>query len=173
MTYDSPSCFQGHTSDTNSGFLTRSLRKLGVSVQRITVIPDIPEVIANEVALLSPQYTHLITSGGIGPTHDDVTFESIAMAFQEELVVHPELEQLVKQFFGTVDKDSAVMKLATVPCSAKLNYGTDPQTGKGLRYPLVSAWTMAQRLIVNFHRCRTNEGRLILLSLALTLMDEV
>ncbi|XP_016893387.2 FAD synthase isoform X2 [Cynoglossus semilaevis] len=129
---------KGHTSDTNSGFLTRSLRKLGVSVQRITVIPDIPEVIANEVALLSPQYTHLITSGGIGPTHDDVTFESIAMAFQEELVVHPELEQLVKQFFGTVDKDSAVMKLATVPCSAKLNYGTDPQTGKGLRYPLVS-----------------------------------
>lgn len=128
---------KGHTVDTNSAFLTRSLRKLGVSVQRITVIPDIQEVISREVALLSPQYTHVITSGGIGPTHDDITFESIAMAFQEELYPHPELSQLVKEFFGTVDKKSAAMKLAMVPRSAKLNYGTDPQTGKPLRYPLV------------------------------------
>lgn len=124
--------------DTNSGFLTRALRRLGVSVQRIIVIPDKQEVIAKEVALLSPQYTHLITSGGIGPTHDDVTFESIALAFQEELHVHPELSRLVQEFFGAVDENSPTMKLAMVPRSAKLNYGTDPQTGKPLRYPLVS-----------------------------------
>ncbi|KAM8735100.1 FAD synthase isoform 1-T3 [Acanthopagrus schlegelii] len=129
---------KGHTLDTNSAFLTRALRKLGVSVQRITVIPDVQEVIAKEVALLSPQYTHLITSGGIGPTHDDVTFESIAMAFQEELHPHPELSGLVEEFFGVADKNSAAMKLAMVPRSAKLNYGTDPQTGQPLRYPLVS-----------------------------------
>ncbi|XP_068180000.1 FAD synthase [Antennarius striatus] len=129
---------KGHTVDTNSAFLTRALRKLGVSVQRITVIPDIQGVIAKEVALLSPQYTHVITSGGIGPTHDDVTFESIAMAFQEELHPHPELTRLVEQFFGVVDKNSAAMKLAMVPRSAKLNYGTDFQTGQPLRYPLVS-----------------------------------
>lgn len=107
-------------------------------MQRITVIPDVQELIASEVALLSPQYTHLITSGGIGPTHDDVTFESIAMAFKEELYPNPELTKLVEEFFGVVDKNSAAMKLAMVPRSAKLNYGTDPQTGKPLRYPLVS-----------------------------------
>ncbi|XP_034553046.1 FAD synthase [Notolabrus celidotus] len=129
---------KGHTVDTNSTFLTKALRKLGVSVQRITVIPDVQELIANEVALLSPRYTHLITSGGIGPTHDDVTFESIAMAFKEELHPHPELSRLVEEFFGVVDKNSAAMKLAMVPRSAKLNYGTDPQTGQLLRYPLVS-----------------------------------
>lgn len=129
---------QGHTVDTNSAFLTRALRKLGVSVQRITVLPDVQEIIAKEVAQLSPQYTHLITSGGIGPTHDDVTFESIAMAFQEELHPHPELTQLVEQFFGVVDEHSAPMKLAMVPRSAKLNYGSDPRTGQPLRYPLVS-----------------------------------
>ncbi|XP_070691381.1 FAD synthase isoform X2 [Pempheris klunzingeri] len=129
---------KGHTVDTNSAFLTRALRKLGVSVQRITVIPDVQELIAKEVALLSPRYTHLITSGGIGPTHDDVTFESVAMAFQEELYPHPELARLVEEFFGVGDKDSAAMKLAMVPRSAKLNYGTDPQTGQPLRYPLVS-----------------------------------
>lgn len=129
---------QGHTVDTNSTFLTRALRKLGVSVQRITVIPDMQEVIAKEVALLSSQYTHLITSGGIGPTHDDVTFESVALAFQEELYPHPELTCLVQEFFGEMDKNSATFKLAMVPRSAKLNYGTDPQTGKPLRYPLVN-----------------------------------
>lgn len=115
-------------------------------MQRITVIPDIQEVIAKEVALLSPQYTHLITSGGIGPTHDDVTFESIAMAFQEELYPHPELTRLVEEFFGVEDKNSAAMKLAMVPRSAKLNYGTDPQTGQSLRYPLVSEHKMGGRL---------------------------
>ncbi|KAM9851808.1 FAD synthase isoform 1-T4 [Aulostomus maculatus] len=129
---------KGHTVDTNSAFLTRALRKLGVSVQRITVIPDVQEVIAKEVALLSSQYTHLITSGGIGPTHDDVTFESIAMAFREDTYPHPELARLVEEFFGVTDKGSAAMKLAMVPRSAKLNYGTDPQTGQPLRYPLVS-----------------------------------
>lgn len=109
-----------------------------MSLQRITVVPDVQEVIAKEVALLSPQVTHLITSGGIGPTHDDVTLESVAMAFQEELYPNPELARLVEEFFGVTDKNSAAMKLAMVPRSAVLNYGTDPQTGQLLRYPLVS-----------------------------------
>ncbi|KAL0985251.1 hypothetical protein UPYG_G00154600 [Umbra pygmaea] len=129
---------KGHTVDTNSPFLLRSLRKLGVCVQRVTVVPDQQDVIAKEVSLLAPQFTHLLTSGGIGPTHDDVTFESVAMAFGEELHPHPELTRLVEEFFGVVDKESAAMKLAMVPRSAKLNYGTDPQTGQPLRYPLVS-----------------------------------
>ncbi|XP_052348646.1 FAD synthase-like [Oncorhynchus keta] len=133
-----PTLSQGHTVDTNSAFLSRALRKLGVCVQRVTVIPDQQEVISKEVALLAPQYTHLLTSGGIGPTHDDVTFEGVAMAFEEELHAHPELARLVEEFFGVVDRENAAMKLAMVPRSAKLNYGTDPQTGQPLRYPLVS-----------------------------------
>ncbi|TRZ02964.1 hypothetical protein DNTS_009931 [Danionella cerebrum] len=129
---------KGHTVDTNSAFLCRGLRKLGVSVERITVVPDAQDVIAKEVAALSSSFTHLLTSGGIGPTHDDVTFESVAMAFGEELHAHPELTQLVENFFGTASPDSAHMKLARVPISAKLNFGVDPQTGQKNRYPLVS-----------------------------------
>ncbi|XP_062848861.1 FAD synthase isoform X2 [Trichomycterus rosablanca] len=129
---------KGHTADTNSTFLCRGLRKLGVSVQRITVVPDVQQVIAKEVAELSPTVTHLITAGGVGPTHDDVTFEAVALAFGESLHAHPELSRLVKQFFGNVDSTSATMKLATVPASARLNYGRDPQTGEPLHYPLVS-----------------------------------
>lgn len=129
---------KGHTADTNSTFLCRGLRKLGVNVQRISVVPDVQEVIAKEVAALSPTVTHLITAGGIGPTHDDVTFEAVALAFGESLQTHPELTQLIEQFFGNVDSTSAPIKLATVPSSAKLNYGRNPQTGKPLRFPLVS-----------------------------------
>lgn len=129
---------KGHTIDTNSAFLCRGLRKLGVTVQRITVVPDIQEVIAKEVSLQSSSVTHLITSGGVGPTHDDVTFESVAMAFGEGLHAHPELTKLVEEFFGVADPNSATMKLAMVPVSAKLNFGTDPQTGRPNRYPLVS-----------------------------------
>ncbi|XP_030639469.1 FAD synthase [Chanos chanos] len=129
---------KGHTVDTNSTFLCCALRKLGVCVRRITVIPDVPEIIAKEVAQLAPTVTHLITSGGVGPTHDDVTFESVALAFGEKVVAHPELTRLVEEFFGTSDPNSPTMKLAMVPESSKLNYGTDPQTGQRLRYPLVS-----------------------------------
>lgn len=102
------------------------------------MVPDVQEVIAKEVAQLSSSVTHLITSGGIGPTHDDVTFESVAMAFGEDLHPHPELTKLVEGFFGTVTPNSAPMKLATVPVSAKLNFGIDPQTGQRNRFPLVS-----------------------------------
>ncbi|KAK7157628.1 hypothetical protein R3I93_008961 [Phoxinus phoxinus] len=129
---------KGHTVDTNSAFLCRGLRKLGVTIERITVVPDVQEVIAKEVAQLSSSVTHLITSGGIGPTHDDVTFESVAMAFDEGLHAHPELTKLVEGFFGTATPDSAPMKLAMVPDSAKLNFGIDPQTGQRNRFPLVS-----------------------------------
>ncbi|XP_048882578.1 FAD synthase isoform X1 [Brienomyrus brachyistius] len=129
---------KGHTQDTNSAFLCRALRQLGVCVQRIIVVPDQQEIIAKEVAALSPHFTHLITSGGIGPTHDDVTFEGVALAFGERLRPNPELTRLVEEFFGTVGPDSGAMKLAMVPESSNLNYPQDPQTGKLLRYPLVS-----------------------------------
>ncbi|XP_016327307.1 FAD synthase isoform X2 [Sinocyclocheilus anshuiensis] len=129
---------KGHTVDTNSAFLCCGLRKLGITVERITVVPDVREVIAKEVAQLSSSVTHLITSGGIGPTHDDVTFESVAKAFGEGLHAHPELTKLVEGFFGPVTPNSAQMKLAMVPVSAKLNFGIDPQTGQRNRFPLVS-----------------------------------
>lgn len=102
------------------------------------MLPDQQEIIAKEVAALSPHFTHLITSGGIGPTHDDVTFEGVALAFGERLRPHPELTRLVEEFFGTVGPDNGAMKLAMVPESSSLNYPQDPQTGKLLRYPLVS-----------------------------------
>jgi len=85
----------------------------------------------------SKKYTHVITSGGIGPTHDDVTFESVARAFGEHVVPHPELVAVCKEFFGTDDLASPKLKLAFIPKSSTLHYGVDKTTGEKSRYPVV------------------------------------
>ncbi|NXX75625.1 FLAD1 synthase, partial [Urocolius indicus] len=129
---------KGHTQDTNSLFMCRRLRSLGVRVSRISVLPDDVDAIAAEVAAFSSRFTYVLTSGGIGPTHDDVTFEAVAKAFGEKLTPHPELVTLVKKFFGETSEQCPEMKLTLVPESSRLNYGTDGRTGGAFKYPLVS-----------------------------------
>ncbi|NWR43150.1 FLAD1 synthase, partial [Regulus satrapa] len=129
---------KGYTQDTNSFFMCRRLRALGVNVARISVVPDDVEAIAGEVAAFAARFTFVLTSGGIGPTHDDVTFEAVAKAFGERLTPHPELVALVRQFFGKTEAKCPEMKLARVPESSRLHYGTDGPTGSAFKYPLVS-----------------------------------
>ncbi|NXY25760.1 FLAD1 synthase, partial [Atrichornis clamosus] len=129
---------KGYTQDTNSFFMCRRLRALGVRVARISVVPDEVEAIASEVAAFAARFTYVLTSGGIGPTHDDVTFEAVAKAFGEKVVPHPELVALVHKFFGKTEAQCPEMKLARVPESSCLNYGTDGRVGGTFKYPLVS-----------------------------------
>uniref|UniRef100_A0A8V5GXG8 Uncharacterized protein n=1 Tax=Melopsittacus undulatus TaxID=13146 RepID=A0A8V5GXG8_MELUD len=124
----------GHTQDTNSFFMCRRLRALGVRVARISVVPDDVEAIAGEVSSFASRFTFVLTSGGIGPTHDDVTFEAVARAFGEQIAPHPELVALVHRLFGATDAQRPEMKLARVPASSRLNYGV----GSAFEYPLVS-----------------------------------
>src|SRR4051794_8276270 len=71
----------GKTHDENSGFLARELRGLGVDVRKIAVIPDELSLIAQEVRNFSEAFDWVFTTGGVGPTHDDVTMDGIAAAF--------------------------------------------------------------------------------------------
>ncbi|XP_050786043.1 FAD synthase isoform X2 [Gopherus flavomarginatus] len=129
---------KGLTQDTNSFFMCRKLRSLGVKVARISVVPDDVDTIATEISSFAAKFTYVLTSGGIGPTHDDVTFEAVAKAFGEQVCPHPELVALVHRFFGKTDMRCPEMKLAHVPESSLLNYGTDKRTGDTMKYPLVS-----------------------------------
>ncbi|XP_075301283.1 FAD synthase [Opisthocomus hoazin] len=129
---------KGHTQDTNSFFMCRRLRALGVRVARVSVVPDEVAAIADEVAAFASRFTFVLTSGGVGPTHDDVTFEAVARAFGETLAPHPELVALVREFFGLTTVSCPEMKLARVPASSRLHYGTDGRTGAAFKYPLVS-----------------------------------
>jgi len=90
-----------------------------------------------QVEEFSKKYTRVITSGGIGPTHDDLTFEGVAQAFGEHVFPHPELVAVCKDFFGTDDLASPKLKLAFIPESSTLHYGVDKKTGEKARYPVV------------------------------------
>ena len=88
----------GKVEEQNARFLITELRELGVALQCILTIPDEPEIIAASVKDLSARFSYVFTSGGVGPTHDDVTIKSIANAFHKPIVRHPELESLLRKY---------------------------------------------------------------------------
>jgi len=129
---------KGQTQDTNTFFLAKNLRKLGVSLERVSVIPDDLDIIAAEVKNFSNNFDFVLTSGGIGPTHDDLTFEGVARAFDQNVEHNARLVNLCKAWFKTEDMSEPCFKMALLPSQAKLNFGTDKVTGKPILYPIVS-----------------------------------
>lgn len=109
----------GKIQDANAVYLCRELRALGVDVRRITVIPDEVDLIAREVAAFSADHDVVFTSGGVGPTHDDVTIEGVARAMGVPIVRHARLVGLLEQFYGDAIKD-AHLKMAEIPEGAEL-----------------------------------------------------
>jgi molybdenum cofactor synthesis domain-containing protein len=109
----------GKVVDTNAAFLCRELRSLGVALRRILVIPDELEEIAEAVRSYKPAFDIVFTSGGVGPTHDDITMAGVASALNRQVIRHPVLEQKIREFSG--DKiNEARLKLAEVPEGAEL-----------------------------------------------------
>ena len=110
--------------EENAAFLIGELRALGVELKRIVVIPDDLEDIAASVRELSDRFDHVFTSGGVGPTHDDVTMRAIATAFGTTIVRQPELEQRVRGYWGAKLQEPN-LRLADIPAGAELVYGKD------------------------------------------------
>jgi molybdenum cofactor synthesis domain-containing protein len=119
----------GKVHDTNSYFAARELRKIGVALKRIAVVPDEVQPIADEVSHCARNFEFVITSGGVGPTHDDITMEAVARAFGRPIVIHPELERVIRLHFS--ERLATGMKMAEVPEGAVLNAAGD------LRFPTV------------------------------------
>jgi molybdenum cofactor synthesis domain-containing protein len=109
----------GKTEEQNAHLLICELRELGVALRRIAVIPDDIEEVASTVRELSARFDHVFTSGGVGPTHDDVTIAGIARAFNRSIVRHPDLERRIKSFFGE-DVDESRLRMADVPEGSEL-----------------------------------------------------
>lgn len=109
----------GKVTDTNTPFLARELRSLGVSLERVVVVPDDVAKIAADVSDFSRRFDVVFTSGGVGPTHDDITMDGVAAAFGRPLVEHAELRAAIEKFVGK-RVNSAHLKMAQIPEGAEL-----------------------------------------------------
>jgi FAD synthetase len=109
----------GKVVDTNSPYLCRELRSLGVDVERIVTIPDVVEVIAEYVKTMSQAYDYVFTSGGIGPTHDDLTIDGVAAAFGRPVEHSESIAGRIGRAVGR-DPTPSQLKMAQVPMGATL-----------------------------------------------------
>jgi len=120
----------GKVGDENSHFLARELRALGVDLRRVVVIPDDVDLIADEIRWFSGTFDYVFTSGGVGPTHDDVTMEGVAAAFGVGMEESSKLARLVKAWCEEGREDRA-LKMALIP------EGAEVLSSKGVKFPLV------------------------------------
>jgi molybdenum cofactor synthesis domain-containing protein len=120
----------GKVPDDNGPFLVRELRELGVRLERITVIPDHVPTIAATIAEASRRAVFVITTGGVGPTLDDLTFEGVAAAFQVPLRRFDEMAAIIAAFFKEKTAE-AHMKMAQLPAESELVFS------EGLLFPVV------------------------------------
>ena len=109
----------GKVVEANAAYLCRQFRELGVEVRKISVIPDEVELIAREIREFQPAYTWVFTSGGVGPTHDDVTIEGVARGLGVAVVRHPELVARLREVYQDRLND-ARLKMAEIPGGAEL-----------------------------------------------------
>src|SRR5260370_37503181 len=114
----------GKVQDSNAYFAARELREIGVELRRIAIVPDELPAIAAEVAECAVHFDFVITSGGVGPTHDDLTMEGVALAFKRKLIQHPELARLIQLHMGE-RANAARLRMADVPAAAVLNDAGD------------------------------------------------
>jgi len=114
----------GKFAEENATFLIGELRSLGVELRRIIVIPDVLDEIAATVTDFAARFDHVFTSGGVGPTHDDLTMAGIAQGFGTRVVREPVLEDRVRAYWGA-KLAAPNLRLADIPEGAELVYGND------------------------------------------------
>jgi len=123
----------GKVADENARYLIGELRRLGVSLRRIEVIPDVVGEIASRVRALAGTVDHLFTSGGVGPTHDDVTLAAVGEAFGMPIARNAELEALLRNGYGPRLQERD-LRMADIPVGARLEHGPG---GQGTNWPVV------------------------------------
>jgi len=110
----------GRTHDTNTSTIALWLNSIGVKVQEVRLIPDMQEIIINTVNLLRKDNEYVFTTGGIGPTHDDITAESISKAFSLNYEIHKEAYKILEAYYKPGEFNEARQKMVWMPKGAKL-----------------------------------------------------
>jgi molybdenum cofactor synthesis domain-containing protein len=110
----------GRTQDENIAYIAAYLTRISILLREIRVVPDLEDEIVAAVNELRPRFTYVFTTGGIGPTHDDVTTEAIAKAFKVAVVVDPGAVAAMRKRFSDKELTPARLRMARIPEGAKL-----------------------------------------------------
>ena len=110
----------GRTKDKNLAYLAEWLNEIGIQLYEVRVIRDDEKEIIDCVNLLRKKFDYVFTTGGIGPTHDDITTESIAKAFDVELETNPEALKILQGYYKKGDLNEARLKMTLLPIGAEL-----------------------------------------------------
>jgi molybdenum cofactor synthesis domain-containing protein len=113
----------GRTQDKNVVFISNWLNsKCGISIEEVRIIPDVEKTIVNNILLLSKKFNYVFTTGGIGPTHDDITAQSISKAFKVKYEFHKEAYEILEKYYGKKKFNDGRKKMAKIPRGSKLIY---------------------------------------------------
>jgi molybdopterin-biosynthesis enzyme MoeA-like protein len=110
----------GRTDDKNLNHLAKELTLMGIDLCEVRVVADLEQEIIDATNQLRKKYNYLFTSGGIGPTHDDITTESITKAFNDNLIENQEAKNLLIDYYGIENLNLARLKMAKIPSRALL-----------------------------------------------------
>ena len=110
----------GRTQDKNLSYLATWLNEIGIQLAEVRVIRDEEDEIIHTVNLLRKKYEYVFTTGGIGPTHDDITSESMAKAFNVDLETNPQALAILKEYYKDSELTEARLKMTKIPKGAEL-----------------------------------------------------
>ncbi len=110
----------GRTKDKNIGYIAEYLTNIGIELREVRVVPDVEEEIVDALNGLRRRYTYVFTTGGIGPTHDDITADAVAKAFGVPIKHDPQAVALLRERFGGGYLNEARMRMARIPAGADL-----------------------------------------------------
>ena len=110
----------GRTQDTNTSTLAKWLNSLGVKVNEVRVIPDVEKIIVNTLNILREENNYVFTTGGIGPTHDDITAESVSKAFGLKYEIHKEAFKILEAYYKPGEFNEGRQKMVKMPENAEL-----------------------------------------------------
>ena len=110
----------GRTQDTNTSTLAIWLNSIGVKLEEVRVIPDVEKTIIDTLNLLRATYDYIFTTGGIGPTHDDITAQSVSKAFGIKYEIHKEAFKILEAYYNPGEFNEGRQKMVWMPENAEL-----------------------------------------------------
>ena len=110
----------GRTQDTNTSTLANWLNSIGVKVNEVRIVPDLENIIVDTLNILRKKNDYVFTTGGIGPTHDDITAESVSKAFDLKYEIHKEAFKILEAYYKPGEFNEGRQKMVWMPSNAEL-----------------------------------------------------